>query len=226
MQNKSDKYIIRKLISFKIIPEQIQDFINKITSLTNSVSSGYNNMAGFQMNYPSYSPNVNQFGYADNSIAQFPQNSFGPMMQNQVNFNNNSMGFNIGSMNMGNNQNVGLVDDSQLINNFAQMSLMNQGYNFGMPQPQAYNSCKNLSVGLDNGGYGNFEGQLSSIPPHMKPKMKTIRSNSISGIPSSYGYNKIDMTAGVNNANNPQLMGGSFLFDKYRSSASKDDSSF
>ena len=221
---KGDKYIIRKLISFKIVPEQIQDFVNKVTSITSSGNShSYNGVQGYQMNYPNYSSNVAQFGYADNSFINFPQNSFGPLQQNPMSMNNPAL-------NMLNNHNMGMADDSQLIQNFAQMSLMNQNYNnFGIPQPANYNSCKNLDMGTslestNNGNFGNYEGQLSSVPPHMKTQNKITRSNSISAIPSSAGFSKIDMTN--NSVNNSSYMNDSFLFDKFGQKISKDDSSF
>jgi len=227
MPNKGDKYIIRKLISFKIVPEQIQDFVNKVTSITTNGNSGnYNSMQGYQMSYPNYSSNVNQFGYVDPTMMQFPQNSFGPMQPNLMNMNNPSL-------NLLNNQNMGMGDDAQLVQNFAQMSLMNQNFaNFGIPQPSNYNSCKNLDMGLggdgsnndnSNGNFGNYEGQLSSVPPHMKTS-KLTRSNSISGVPSSSGFSKIDLSN--NSVNNSSYMNEAFLFEKFGQKMSKDDSSF
>ena len=65
-----DKYIIRKLVSMKIMPEQIQDFINMIITGT---SNSLMNMNGFQMGYPSCTQNFNQLNYYDNNLMQVPQ---------------------------------------------------------------------------------------------------------------------------------------------------------
>lgn len=59
-----DKYIIRKLVSLKIMPEQIQDFITLVASGTSSNSMGMNS---FQMNTNNLAPN-----FVDNQL-QPPQ---------------------------------------------------------------------------------------------------------------------------------------------------------
>lgn len=59
-----DKYIIRKLVSLKIMPEQIQDFISLVASGVSNNSMGMN---GFQMNTNNLAPN-----YTENQL-QPPQ---------------------------------------------------------------------------------------------------------------------------------------------------------
>ena len=108
-----------------------------------------------------------------------------------------------------------MYDQNQLVQNFAQMSLMNNA------------SSENLQANMvpDLSMYGNFEGQLSSIPPHMKPQ-KVTRSNSISGAPP--GFSKLDLGSqnSETTGSNPSYMGGSFLFNQLSAKASKEDGSF
>lgn len=59
-----DKYIIRKLVSMKILPEQIQDFISLVAAGTSG--SGMN-MNGYQMGSNNFAPS-----YTDN-FMQVPQ---------------------------------------------------------------------------------------------------------------------------------------------------------
>ena len=63
-----DKYIIRKLVSTKIMPEQIQDFINMVST---STAEGENN--GYGMNYPTPAMNINQINYPNNNFMSVPQ---------------------------------------------------------------------------------------------------------------------------------------------------------
>ena len=59
-----DKYIIRKLVSMKIMPEQIQDFISLVASGTSNAAM---NMNGYQMGSNNFAPS-----YTDN-FMQVPQ---------------------------------------------------------------------------------------------------------------------------------------------------------
>lgn len=67
-----DKYIIRKLVSTKILPDQIQDFINMIL---NGSSGGGANANGYQMNYPTPNVNINQQDNLNNNFIPVPQPS-------------------------------------------------------------------------------------------------------------------------------------------------------
>lgn len=67
-----DKYIIRKLVSLKITPDQIQDFINMLIAGSNSMSSSN---CYPQMNYAGYPPNMNQFGYDNGQQMMIPQSN-------------------------------------------------------------------------------------------------------------------------------------------------------
>lgn len=177
-----DKYIIRKLVSMKIMPEQIQDFISLVAQGT---AGNTMNMNWYQMGYSNMAPNYNE------NILQAPQ--YNSHMRS------NSWYAVDQQMNLVWNQPMGFVDDSQLIQSFAQFSLMNQNpyYNqqsmMDVYQMQPQNNGDDIS--LEN-NFSNYEGQLSSIPSHMKnPRLQ--RSHSINRIPESSTYIK-----------------DSFLFDK------------
>lgn len=73
MPKKGDKYIIRKLVSMKIQPEQIQDFINLI--LTGSKNTGMPS-GGYQVNAANNVPN-----YLNNNFSQ-PQQYTSHMRSN------------------------------------------------------------------------------------------------------------------------------------------------
>jgi len=186
-------------VSMKIKPEQIQDFINLI--LTGSKNTGMAT-GGFQMGGANNAPS-----YMNNNIAQ-PQ-------QYSSHMRSNSWYANDPGMNLLCNQNMGFYDQNALSQSFAQMSLMNNAGNDNMQANPGFNA--NI--------YGNFEGQLSSIPPHMKTH-KHVRSNSISSMPA--GFNKLDL--GSHNSDttgsNPSNMGGFSLFNQITQKTSHDDSSF
>jgi hypothetical protein len=65
-----DKYIIRKLVSLKITPEQIEDYVNMVISgqQNNGMMQQYSN----QMNYGDYSPNINPYMEVNNAYMQPP----------------------------------------------------------------------------------------------------------------------------------------------------------
>lgn len=195
---KGDKYIIRKLVSMKINPEQIQDFINLVT--TGSQSAGISPGGGFQTS----SANLNPSYFGNNFVQPQPHSAH---------MRSNSWFANDPGMSLLCNQNMGFYDQNNLAQSFAQMSLMNTN-----------NSQANL--GLGGNIYGNFEGQLSSIPPHMKPQNKHVRSNSISGMPS--GLNKLDLVSHNSDTtgSNPSHMGGFSGFNQVNQKVCQDDSSF
>lgn len=65
-----DKYIIRKLVSLKITPEQIQDYINMLISgSSNTNSTNYYP----SMNYPAYTPTMNQMAYNNSPFMNVSQ---------------------------------------------------------------------------------------------------------------------------------------------------------
>lgn len=187
-----DKYIIRKLVSMKVMPEQIQDFISSVASGT---SSNAMNMNGYQMNANNFTPS-----YTDN-LLQMPQ--FGNHMRS------NSWYANGPQMNLAWNQPMGFVDDSQLIQSFAQFSLMNQNPYYGQQNMMDLYQMQTQSNGNDDisleNNFSNYEGQLSSIPSHMKSN-RLQRSHSINRIPESSTYIKEN-----------------FLFDKLGEKTWKDD---
>lgn len=104
---------------------------------------------------------------------------------------------------------MGFVDDSQLIQSFAQFSLMNQNPNYGqntidMYQMPVQNSTNSNDISLEN-NFSNYGQQLSSVPAHMSnPKMN--RSHSINRVPEGSQYLKEN-----------------FLFEKIGEKTSKDD---
>lgn len=107
------------------------------------------------------------------------------------------------------------MDDSQLIQSFAQFNLLNQNAGYMYPQNtieqyplngqgvQSYNNSNDLS--LEN-NYSNNENPLSSVPSHLKNSSRMVRSHSINRIPEGSQYMK-----------------ESFLFDKLTNDNSKDD---
>lgn len=112
-------------------------------------------------------------------------------------------------MNLGPNQPMGFVDDSQLIQSFAQFSLMNNNPYYG--QQNMMDICQmqtpsngNDGISLEN-NFSNYDGHLSSIPSHMKSQ-RLQRSHSINRIPESSTYIKEN-----------------FLFEKLGEKTSKDD---
>lgn len=109
-------------------------------------------------------------------------------------------------------QNMQPIDDSQLIQSFAQFNLVNHNQGYMYPQnlidqyplgAQNYNNSNDVS--LEN-NYSNNETPLSSVPSHMKNTNRQNRSQSINRVPESSQYMK-----------------ESFLFDKLTSDNSKDD---
>lgn len=110
---------------------------------------------------------------------------------------------------------MGFYDQNALSQSFAQMSLMNNTGNENLQ----------INSGFNGNIYGNFEGQLSSIPPHMKTQ-KHVRSNSMSGMPA--GFNKLDMSSHNSDTtgSNPSHMGGFSLFNQITNKTAQDDSSF
>lgn len=193
---KGDKYIIRKLVSMKISPDQIQDFVNLVTT----GSQGAGASAGFRG------------GHANLNPAYF-NGAFGQPQAHSSHMRSNSWFGNDPGMNLLCNQNMGMYDPNNLAQSFAQMSLMN-----------ANNPQNNLGFGGNI--YGNFEGQLSSIPPHMKQSNKHVRSNSISAMPS--GFNKLDLISHNSDTtgSNPSYMGGFTGLNQVNQKTSHDDSSF
>ncbi len=189
---KGDKYIIRKLVSMKIKPEQIQDFINLI--VTGSKNTGMAT-AGYQVN-------------SSNAVPNYFNNNFGQAPPYNAHMRSNSWFAGDPNMNLLMNQGMGMYDQNQLVQNFAQMSLMNNAGTDGMP----------TNMVADPSMYGNFEGHLSSIPPHMK-QPKVARSNSISGAPP--GFSKLDLGSqnSETTGSNPSYMGGSFLFNQMSAKA-------
>jgi hypothetical protein len=119
------------------------------------------------------------------------------------------------SLNLVCNQNMGYFDQNQLIQNFAQMSLMNNSGNGNFQ----------TNMGMNGNFYGNFEGHLSSIPPHMK-QQKTTRSNSMSGMPA--GLTKLELSSHNSDTtgSNPSHMNGFSLFNQTTNKASDNGESF
>ena len=89
------------------------------------------------------------------------------------------------------------MDDSQLIQSFAQFNLLNQNAGYMYPQNtieqyplngqgvQSYNNSNDLS--LEN-NYSNNENPLSSVPSHLKNSSRPVRSHSINRIPEGSQY--------------------------------------
>mmetsp|Transcript_881 Transcript_881/g.762 ORF Transcript_881/g.762 Transcript_881/m.762 type:complete len:270 (+) Transcript_881:430-1239(+) len=205
-----DKYIIRKLVSMKIIPEQIQDFISMVI---NGRSSGGMVTNGVQMGYPSLAAGYNnQFNYVDNNYVDnnYVDNNYMQIPQQNTQMRSNSCYASNNQMNLGSNQNMGFVDDSQLIQSFAQFSLMNQNPNYCQNTTDAYqipiqNSTNSNDISLEN-NFSNYGQHLSSVPAHMT-STKMNRSHSINNRESQgSGY-----------------MTENFLFDKIGEKTSKDD---
>ena len=101
------------------------------------------------------------------------------------------------------------MDDSQLIQSFAQFSLMNHNANYqqntiDMYQIPVQNSTHSNEISLEN-NYSNYEGHLSSLPSHMTSN-RFHRSHSINKIPESSTYMK-----------------DNFLFEKIGEKTCKDD---
>lgn len=196
-----DKYIIRKLVSLKISPAQIQDFIGMLTSS----SEGLNSANWYQASsFVGYAPNVNQMGY-NNQYMTVPENSNMQQRSNSWYDNNRNMQFN-------GIQNMPVMDDSQLIQRFGQFNLVNQNMQYMQAQntieqyqlpQQNYSNSNEMS--LDN-NYSNNENPLSSLPLHLQTKAKPTRPHSTNRVPESSTYMK-----------------ESFLFDKLTSENSKDD---
>lgn len=65
-----DKYIIRKLVSLKISPEHIEEYLNMLMSRSNN--SIIMNMAP-AVNYANFAPNLNQFVYDNQTLCVLPQ---------------------------------------------------------------------------------------------------------------------------------------------------------
>jgi len=198
-----DKYIIRKLVSLKITPEHIQEYIDMLVSGQSNMNTTNNQHLG--INYPNYAPNMNQFSYNHLQPNQmqmcYGQGNRASSWVNP-NINTNVQGAN----NMNNN------DDSQLIQSFGQFNLSNQNCYYNQPQnmydmyqqqPQNVNNSNDVS--LDNNGSVNND-PISSLPLHMRTQNKANRSHSINRLPESSQYMK-----------------ESFLFEKIGGPNSKDD---
>ena len=65
-----DKYIIRKLVSLKVSPEHIDEYLNMLIS--RSCNSVIPNMQPV-INYANFAPNLNQFVYENQTQLAFPQ---------------------------------------------------------------------------------------------------------------------------------------------------------
>jgi hypothetical protein len=201
-----DKYIIRKLVSLKITPAQIQDYINLVISgkTSNTTGGDYGMHPVYQNNFT----NMNYMDFNQNPYTQVNQNPYMQVPQVPNHQRSNSWYANDRPMNIPQVHNGHMMDDFQLINGFSQINLNNQRPNYGQNNldfyqfPEQNNNSNDLS--LEN-NFSNYEGHLSSIPAHMIKK--TNRSHSIKNIPECSLYMK-----------------DSFLFDKMGdNSAAKDD---
>lgn len=193
-----DKYIIRKLISLKITPEHIQDYINLVISGTTN-NTQFNDY-GMQPFVQNNMPNINYMEFNQSPFMQVPQVSSHQR--------SNSCYANDNQMNIPQVQNTHMMDDFQLINGFAQFNLSNQNGYYNLNNLDFYNlpaqSNNQNESSLEN-NFSNYEGQLSSVPAHMKNRPG--RAHSISKMPERSQY-----------------MQDSFLFDKMAdNTASKDD---
>ena len=118
--------------------------------------------------------------------------------------------------------NYGITDDSQLINNYNQFSLINQNpyytYNQQSTLEQYQVPMQNMNQQFADMNFGDYnsqqslennmclsEGPISSVPLYMR-KMRPIRSQSIN-----------------REAKGSQYMKESFLFEKLESNSAKDD---
>lgn len=199
-----DKYIIRKLVSLKITPEQIQDYINMLISgSSNTNSTNYYP----SMNYPTYTPTMNQIAYNNPIFMNDPPQTNFQNRSNSCYNDNRPMPFN-------GVQNMGVLDDSQLVHRFGQFNLVNHNLNY-MTNPQngidqfqlsAQTMSNSNDMSLDNNCSANAETPLSSVPLHLRNSNRPVRSQSINRVPESSKYMK-----------------ESFLFDKLTRSNSKDD---
>jgi hypothetical protein len=181
-----DKYVIRKLVSLKILPDDIQEYIDMLISGTPNPSQSNQYL---RLNYQNYAPNVNH-----PMLSDFNQNYLqvsAPSHARSSSCMNEDRNEPVNGM-----QNMGVMDDSNLIQSFGQFNLSNQNYNF-KPMMNAYEqyqlsnqqASNSNDLSMDN-NFSSNNDPISSLPLHMRAQNKPIRSQSSNRIPESSKYMK------------------------------------
>lgn len=206
-----DKYIIRKLVSLKITPEHIEEYINMLISgSSHNQQSSTNGISS--MNYAQYTPNMNQMGYYNQQFLGYPQNNQTHQRASSLYNDNRNMHLNGASQ-------MGVMDDSTLINRFGNFNLVNQNMNYlgaGGPNYPTQNTIDQYQLSSQNpsdsndpsmeNNYSSNADPLCSVPPNMRNDTRPNRSHSIGRMPESSSY-----------------MQENFLFDKFKQNNAKDD---